>query len=444
MNRTCLIGCALLVVTTVACQGKQKRIGEKVKNASPTYDLSKTQRLEISKPNGESVVLKKRGDHWRISSPIDAAVSDFYSERIQGALKEKISEDVDVILSKEKLKRYDLSDDRAYKVAFFKSEEAKTITEFYVGKEAKTENGEQRSHIKTMDGIPYFAKSNISSIVRAPVNNLRTKIVFRSKEKPTSITITPRNDSASGGEIIKFEFVGNKWEMTAPKKKHFEIDPIQVQQLVDAFTQMKSVGFGDAKTDEEMGLENPHSTVVAKIGDKSVQYEIGNPAKKVFYVRIVGEKSAFKLTKGPGRVLAGDYLIFKNRVEKIVPIDEVISFQLAGKENLKVVKRGNKWFAGTKELDSSKVAPVLGAFARMTAVKWKHEDRKTAGLIQPAGRVIINTKNSSHRFEIGAIFKKDNSRYARWSDSEYIMEIPSYIWDRAKYGLESLKLNEKK
>lgn len=431
----------LVALTTMlflsACFGKPKKVDKKIESKH-TISTKGVERVEISKPNKERVSLEKIDGQWKITKPIQVPVSNFHAKKMNAIFGEKILMD-DLVLSKDKLEEYDLSSESAYKVSLFTKSGTSPTAEFYIGKETATKKGARRSYLKTMEGIAYRSKSEISAVVRAPISNLRSKLIFASKEKPTSISITPRE-----GTAILFELVEKEWKMMTPKVESFKMDTIQVQQLVNAFTTIRASGFGDGKTDKEMDLDPPRSIVSAKVGTQNVKYEIGNPAKKVYYIRIVGEKHAYKITKGPGRVLAGDYLIFKERVEKTIPMEEIISFQLPGKARLNIVRKNKKWFAGKTELDSTKIAPLLGTFAKMRAVKWKHESIEDAGLKPPAGSVVLKTKGGSYRFDIGKVFKKDSSRFARWSDSKYVMEIPYFIWDRATRELNTLKLKEKK
>lgn len=449
----------ITVLFAFACDASTKQQKEKpakiIKKANSIVipAVENVARVEILRPGGELVVLEKSADLWGLTKPIQVPVSAFHASKMNAIFGKEMKRD-DMVLSTDKLNIYDLSKDRAYKVSLFTKDGATPTSEFYVGKESASKSGERRSYVKTMDGTPYHVKSEISAVVRAPVKRLRSTLIFAAEPKtqPWLISIVPRKgpkvefrrNGPESGHNGKSEMLEGTWEMTEPKVKNFKMDRLQVQQLVDAFTRISANDFGDGKTDKELDLNPPRSIVTARVGEKTIKYEIGNPAKKVYYIRILGEKQAYKVTKGPGRVLAGDYLIFKDRVEKTIPMDDIVSFKLAGEEKLQIVRKGKKWFAGKVELDSTKIAPLLGTFVKMRAVKWKHETIDEAGLNPPAAQVILRTKTATYRFEIGKIFKNDKTRYARWSDSDYVMEVPYFVWDRATFGLDKLKQNEKK
>ncbi len=439
MKKAPFIALAILILLVGAYFSTRKEVVKKITTPYSIEAVAGIERAEISKPDGELIILEKLEGKWVITKPIQVPVSEFHAKKINETFGKKIAMD-DLVLSKEKLADYNLSKENAYKVSLFTKSAPAPSLEFYVGKESAVSSGARRSFIKTLEGVPYRAKSEIAAVVRSPLHNLRTKLIFASKETPDSISIVPR-------EGTSVEFTQNEedgWKMASPIKENFKMDNIQIHQLVGAFRKISADGFGDGLTDKEMDLDPPRAVVSAKFSDRTVTYEVGNPAKKVYYIRIAGEKRASKVTKGPGRVLAGDYLIFKDRVEKTVAMEDIVSFQLAGKEKLNIVRKGTKWFAGKNELDRTKIAPLLGTFAKIRAVKWQNEEAEASGLNPPEGKVILRTKDANFTFEIGKIFKKDNSRYARWSDSEYVMEVPYYIWDRASYGLETLKLKEKK
>ncbi|GEM_PF-4314057 len=411
---------------------------EPTKTSAPPFKISmkeKIERVEITKPKGEKIVLEKKG-RWTIVEPLEAKLAETYENKLNTMFGQDIS--MDGALS-EKLDRYDLSDGSAYKVALFTKGGSKAASEFFVGKESST-GKEQRSYIKTMNGKAFVAKSDIASVVRASLDNLRSHVVFHSVKEPNSIEIQNRKDGH-----VKFEKKASKWEMTLPQKEAFHIAPLEVKQLIETFTHLNAAGFSGRKTDKEMDLDPPLSTVVAMFGKDKVEYEIGNPAKKIYYLREKGSKLAYRITKGPGRVLAGDYLIFKHRVEKTIPLKDIKSFQLAGKESLIIKKKGKRWFAGKAALDGSKIAPLLGSFAKMTAISWKEKSIEDAGLgKKSAGKITLKTDDKTYVFEIGSVFKKDGSRYARWADSDYVMEIPKYIWERATTGLDALKAPKNK
>lgn len=393
-------------------------------------------RVEISKPNGEFVALEKRDKYWKITKPLDSEIEDFRSKKMDEVFGQKIQLD-SLTLSSEKLDSYDLTKEKAFKVSYFSKDTSIPSIEFYVGKES-IKNNSSRSFIKTLDGKVFRAKSEISSVIRTPVESLRNRTLFRSNKGVTKVTIRRHS-----GEKTVLEKQDNKWKLIEPKR---EINFFQreLSFLDAAFQHLMINNFVDGKSEKDLGLTPPFATIDGEVEGEIVQFEIGHPAPKKYYIRKKGDKRAYEIRKEPGRVLSGDYLAFKDTLARTIVATDIISFRLsnAKKSTLSRKTKEGKWTTQGTKIDQAKIPSLLGSFAMLRGLKWVDKSVTEAyrDLKKPAATFTIKTQDQTHILHIGTIVKKGGIRYAKWASSEYVMEVPRVIWERATLPISKLAL----
>jgi hypothetical protein len=231
--------------------------------ALPEADVGAITKIEIDTPPKDGaaegdkgkVTLVKDGEHWKLTSPVEAAANDKNVEQLLENLKAlKVKE----VIAKDDAthEQYELTDGKAIHVVAYKGD-AKAV-DLYFGKSGT------RGQMVRVAGTPgvFTADGYSSFLYTREVKNWReTKVASFNAENVVSATIENEHGKLS------FSKNDGKWTgsftgrteggaLKAKADKDWkDFDPKKVDEMIRAYKDLKAVDFADAKA--ETGLDEP-------------------------------------------------------------------------------------------------------------------------------------------------------------------------------------------
>jgi hypothetical protein len=215
---------------------------------------AKATKLVVKSKDKEEVVLEKKGEHWRLSKPLDAAAQDSNVTSILDSLEKlelttQIAGDAD----DKTLEKYELDDKNATHVQVYAGEDK--LVDMLFGKSGSRGQTARKAGEKTV----YAAKGYQSFLFQKETKNWRdTDVVKFEDANVVAVEVENKNG--------KFSFTknGEKWggsfyERDAKKglaekaAKWERFDEAKVKDLLIAYKQLKAVDF--AKDKDDTGID---------------------------------------------------------------------------------------------------------------------------------------------------------------------------------------------
>lgn len=277
------LGVVALLGAGIYYQNQQKAEEAKAYSASaaradlPKIELTEAKtkeldRIEITTPPDEKatddakkqslkVVLKKQGETWRLTAPVDAKANETNIKSLLSAL-ERLEVKEQIATGDDAYDRFGVSDAKAVRVVLAKGEE--TLGDFYFG---DTAGRGTMTRLAGRDGV--FGVDGYSSFMfKRDVKGWRDREIFKFEEaKAKSIELVNENGTFS------FAKADGKWtaKVKAPKsplaKALDRFDEKKVEDLLRAFKNLNADDFGDGKQPAEVGLDAPVATLTITLDD---------------------------------------------------------------------------------------------------------------------------------------------------------------------------------
>lgn len=247
-------------------------------------------RVEIVPPgdDGELVVLEKTEDTWRMTRPVESALSQRAQDKLGKLFAKKVRTD-DIDLASAKAAELAIDDASAVKVSAYGEAGDSPALELLVGEEVTIpETRVRRTYVRKpgKDKI-YRAQMALGDFVRTPPSGLRSKTIAQlDTDKISAVTIARSADGAERpATTLHLEKAKDDWTMTQPQAPG-ELDKVKVHALLRALSHLRAAGFADDAKPAEVGLQPAKTKVTIQTGQSAHTLRIGEPTddQKV-YVR---------------------------------------------------------------------------------------------------------------------------------------------------------------
>jgi hypothetical protein len=211
---------------------------------------------------GHEVTLVKKGEDWRVSSPVDAAANASNVKSLLDNLKAlKVSELI--APGKASYAQYKVADGQGLHAVFTKG--GTTVLEAWFG-----ENGGrgQMARLAGKDGV-YAIKGYSSYLYDRDVKGWRDTTVFKFEDTAVN-AVTIDNEHGS----FAFTKSGDNWTAkfkdakTGAAKDLDKFDDSKLKDMLRAYKGLNADGFADKdKKPADLGLDKPAATVVITLND---------------------------------------------------------------------------------------------------------------------------------------------------------------------------------
>ncbi len=234
-------------------------------------DTKAVTKIELTKPGDPDaddekdkkslkVVLEKKGEDWKVTSPVEAVANKANVDSLLGNL-EKLEIQDRIASGTDQYEKYELQDEKALHAVFFKGKDQ--LANLYFGKSG---GRGQMTRIDGKDGV-YAVKGYSSFIYSRDLKGWRDRTIFKFDEKKVK-SISLVNETGT------FEFAkdGESWkgklaEGKKPAKDIANFDAKKVDDLLRAFKNLNADDFGDDKKKGDVGLEEPVATLTIELDD---------------------------------------------------------------------------------------------------------------------------------------------------------------------------------
>jgi hypothetical protein len=218
---------------------------------------------------GTDFELKKTGEDWRVTRPMDAAANQPNVKSVLDNLKTlKVVEMIDS--GKGSYDKFKLSDSKGLHAVFKKGDKVVLDARFGEG------GGRgQMARIAGKDGV-YAVKGYSSYLYERDLKGWRDTTLFKFEDSAaTAVTI----DNEHG----RFDFKkdGDKWKGKFKDKDIDRYDDTKVGDLLRAYKALNADGFADkGKTASDLGLDKPSATLVITLNDGAKrEIKVGSTAE---------------------------------------------------------------------------------------------------------------------------------------------------------------------
>jgi hypothetical protein len=286
--------------------------GPKQEKVFATLEADKIEQLQMKSESGDTSVLKKEKEGWRLTEPVAAAASDTEVSAITSALSGL--EMIRVVDEKAaNLNDYGLATPRIE--VDFKAAGDKDFRSLLIGQKSPT-GGNLFAKRKGDDKVFLIPAYQEQTFNRATFD-LRDKAALHfDRDKVDHIAID------AGGKALELAKSGNDWSLTKPVKTASDFSAVEglIGRLMSA--QMKSIA-SDSPSPADLkkyGLDKPAATVSLGLGSATAALQIGGKAADgTLYARdaskplvmTIDSALADELKKGPDDYRRKDLFSFR-------------------------------------------------------------------------------------------------------------------------------------
>jgi len=351
----------------------------------------KINELAITSESGEHTTVKKTGDEWRVTAPVDTKASETDVTAVTSALG---SIDVTRVIDENPTALKDYGLDSPKIEIDYKSTD---------GKSGKLLVGE-----KNATGASLYAKRNDEKrvfLIPQYQEQSLNKSTFDLRDKSAMAIQHEKIDGMEAtvdGKTVQFAKSGSEWKMLKPVAARADFSAVEgvIGRLESA--QMKSIVTNTATPADlkTYGLDKPEVTINLASGSSKATFEIGGKAADdTVYARDASKPMVFTVEKqllDDVKKTADDYRrhdVFESRAFNVTHIEITRGSQKLVLDRVKATKEGDadSWKRASPnpgDADKEKVNAALADMADINATAFQDSTAKT-GLDQPAMIVAI-------------------------------------------------------
>ena len=272
-----------LLGLTLWAGGRQDRDHTDIANLPAIeVDANTVSAIEITRPNGETVLLSKETGTWRVAEPLDA---DADQGNVTSALDRLGDLQITRIVATrpESYERLEVDDAHAVRVRALAGQE--TVAEVAIGKYA---NGITMLRVEDR-GEVFGASGSLRFAFDRELKAWRNRTVV-DVDPQTVRSIRFRNPNGT------FEFDRSEagWSASQGARKLGDFDPSKVDSLVSSAARLTASDFADQSVSaKQAGLEEPEAAVALTVGegDPPTVLELGGTEEESgqVYLRLAGD-----------------------------------------------------------------------------------------------------------------------------------------------------------
>lgn len=286
--------------------------------------------------NGKKIELKKEGDKWLVKlsenrwfpvNPMDARDLVDYFVGLEPA--ELISE------GKEKLEKFELTEEKALKVSLGKSPEDKNLSRIYLGKAGPDFSSTYA--VKPGEAKIYLISENKNSFWQREPKAWRDNYPFREqKELVSKITFTRGKET-----FILEKDKDGFWQFTYPAG--LKVDSSKVTELLSRLVNLVAMDLLDEER-PEYGLDKPDFSIAFKFPDKEVSLIVSSEKDAKRYVKNTYYNQIYALSASTwtGIPLKMEDFILKEKEEKKGKEEVAKSVEKKDKEEKDASSKGSE------------------------------------------------------------------------------------------------------
>jgi uncharacterized protein DUF4340 len=384
----------------------------------------KIDQLSVKSESGDTTSVKKTGDAWRITAPIDTKASESDVVAVNAALGQlEVTRVIDE--NPTNLKEFGL-DPPKIEIDFKASD----------GKSGKLLVGE-----KNATGASLYAKRNDEKRVFLIAQYQETalnKSTFDLRDKAVMALVRDKIDgmeAIADGKSVQFAKSGSDWKMVKPIAARADFSAVEGVLSRVENAQMKSVVTSNATPADlkTYGLDKPAVTINMSSGNTKTTFEVGGKASDdTVYARDAGSSTVVTVEKAMLDDLkkgVDDYRkhdIFESRAFSTTHIEITRGGQKLVLDRVKAAKEGDadSWKRASPnpgDADKEKVNKALADMADINATAFQNSTAKT-GLDTPV--MVVDLKFDDGKKEEKLTFGKNgNDIYASRPDEPGAIKV---------------------
>jgi hypothetical protein len=449
MNRKTLLTLgvfAVIAILAIVVQ-RQPEKGERTgagQRPIPVINAGDVDTLDVTK-DGKTATIKKEGDKYTVTAPVNyPADANAAKEAFDGL--SKVSFGSIVTDQPGKQGEFEIDDAKAIHVVAKKG--PTMVADFLLGKQLG--NGAAfrlpgKNEIWQASNLPRWAFDR-------DVASWREKSITTFNATDVE-TLTIKN-KAAGSISLKKDGEG-KWSVVSSSTPIDTLDGTTADGVISTMTGWKAADFADGAKLAEVGLENPHNTVVIGLkGGKTLTALLGNKKSdgkgdEDTYVKLADGPQVFTVKKWGVERVDRRPVDFKDKTLCNLGEGELGEISVSnGKEGYTLARGTGKddaWQA-TKPpkftLDTSKASNIAGAFKDWKATGVAEDLSLAAnGLDKPRAEIkaVSKDKKKTCSLKIGNENKDKTSVVAQVAGKSEPLLVPKWTVDRVLVKLDELK-----
>ena len=430
------LGLAAIALAAVGGLVYWSNLEEKKKEGKPAADASpkllevpedQIVQVEMKKKGGDTTTIKRGGDgKWQMTAPQPFPVDQDSAKSLAGAFNP---------LNSDKLIEEKSPDVAQYGLAAPSLEVTLTKKD---GKTQKVLLGDD-----TPTGSAVFAKLDGDARVFTVANFSKSNIDKTSKDLRDKRLMSFDSDKLARFELTvkgqTLEFGKNgKGEWTIVKPKPLRADNFAVEDLAK---KLKDAKMDLSLSDEDLqkaasSFAKAASVATAKLSDASgtQQIEVRKDKDKNYYAKSSVVEGIHKIDAALGDGLDKSIADFRQKKLFDFGFSEPNKIEIhEGSKTLLFQKSGDKWMAGTKQMDSTGVQSLIDKLRDMASIKFLD-----AAAGAPHLDVTV-TSQDGKQVEKVAVSKKDNFYYAHRDNEPSYYELDGKVVEDLQKAAADLK-----
>lgn len=352
--------------------------------------------VEITQPaSKEKVVLKKQGDQWVLTSPVQKPAEESVVTQATDAL-EQMSWDEIVSETPSQFANLDISDEKSVQVVV-KGANDKVLVHLYLGKDV---GASTFVRLAGQNQVWQVSRLSSSTFKKAPTewrnhvlasfqpDDVETLKLYRAAvqvtvERQPAATKTPGAASDAVWKIKDSYPARSEWANLSDKT----LDNALINRLLMTWGSLRAEGFADDKNPKEVGLLSyppprrgppggelvlpPYQKLIELTatlkGGKTVALRLGDKKGESVYVQVVGDPQIYLLPGWNAEALLHAPQDLGDKTVVAFQADDLQSVVVQrGPDKLVLTAVGNTWKVdGIPDADDANVRDVIGAFAKL-------------------------------------------------------------------------------
>jgi Domain of unknown function (DUF4340) len=402
MNKKTLIALAAFVgLALIALLAlRQPETGEKASDHPrpiPTLSSAEITTLDVTK-NGVTTTIKNEGGIYKVTVPVAYPADSTSAKNAFEALGKM---DVSDLVTQQEAKQAEFEVDDKTGLRVVAKHDGKVLADLIIGKGVGA-----GTMVRPAGSMDVWRASGITKFAfdKGPTEWRDKSITTFAGAEAEKLDIV----SKDGGKVAlkktgTKEGNEDKWEVVQSSVKIDKLDSTVASGIVSSLSSWKTNDFADGTTLAAAGLDAPALTVTVGLkGGKSVVVLVGNKKGDDFYVKKADAPQLFLVKKYNLEKINKRPVDFRDKTLCDLAAADLTEISVAsGDKSFTLVKSGAgsvDWKA-TKpaklELDSSKVAPIAGAFKDWKATGFADDQSlKSNGLPKPKAVITAKTKGN--------------------------------------------------
>jgi hypothetical protein len=417
MKRTTLLLLVALLALGAVFFVTKRKTAEKVSIPYELKVISDLSRVEVTRPGDsgpESFTLTTKDGAWWIEKPFQALVDESLQMGLIDTFGKTVKTD-DLQIGIGKKDAYELSEEKAIVVAVFGANEGKAALKFSVGKVPDIKNVQiKRSYILADDGEIYRARTDLSSVFRKPLKQLRSKVIQQLASSSAISKVV-----FEGEHEFTLEKEGDEWKLIGAGANE-KLDGQTLQSLLNALAGLTAADFGTGSDLSAFGLDPHKLRITTHASEKTSVLLMGVSPEGKRFVMKESDGFVYQLPEHRGKSLDIDRYKLRDRLSR--SLDQASLTRIRFANGVLLRRKGEEgWMLkdGSPVLED-KIAPVLGTLSKLRV---KH-------FVDPAGHafakeasVELQVGSTRHTLLLGPKIGETGDRLARWSDSDALFVL---------------------